>query len=154
MKIKPWSRFAQIPKLLVVMMVTLVGVAAWYGGRERWELPGGQLDRSPDPSVIAAYEKRVSAQPDAAEPKYLLACVYYRQGRYSEAQALWEAVINLPGIEGEIVRKSWFNRGNALFRLAGSTEDLPAAIGLLQQSLESFRTALAMERLEREDGLS
>jgi Ca-activated chloride channel family protein len=69
----------------------------------------------------------------------------YRQEKYREAEEAFGQAIALGG-QNDFLARSWFNRGNARFRTAGSTPALPEKLAELRESARCYEKSLQLDK--------
>lgn len=131
--------------LCSALALVAVLVAAWAGGRQRWDVLRAEPITNGSDALLSAYEKKLEETPADLDLKYNLACLYYEQDRFSDAEALFEEILESPHLRKHLEAKAAYNLGNALYRQSESLESQEAALDLLQQSLLRYRTVLAQE---------
>lgn len=142
------SDFMNKKNLLIITMVVsliLLSISVWWGGKERWEMAGINLELPNNASISAQYEKKLEAQPEAVVLKYNLSFFYYRQGRYSETRDLLKEALNSGESDDDLIKKAFYNMGNNLFRMSEKEENLEPAINLLKESLKFYKAFIEME---------
>lgn len=130
------------------VIIALAG-AVWYGGRRKWELMNIGPESTHTSSLSAAYEEKRAENPEDSLLKYNLACFYYHQERFKEAEELLSEIMDTPGLDSDMRHRATFNLGNVLFRLSEKQQQPESALKMLEQSLRHYRTAVEMAREEQ-----
>ena len=92
--------------------------------------------------AVLLYESAVAMRPDSAEVHYDLGGAYYRMGDYSRALDSFERAASLRR-KGRLAGMARYNAAHCVFQqgLGLVYSDPEGAIGMLEQSLASFREA-------------
>lgn len=133
-----------LPGLAVV--VAVLSVSIWYGGRNRWALSGIGGETGDTSSASAAYEEKHVENPADPVLKYNLAYFYYQEQRYEEAEKLLLEILETPGVAPETVRNTAYNLGNVLFRLSEKAGRADLSLELLKRSISYFQVAIDVEK--------
>ncbi len=139
-------------RLIIVFATTsilLLGFAFWWGGSSRWEISGIDPDSSGDASILKEFEEKIKEESDLVVIKYNLAYFYYQQQKYAEARDVLKELLHSKESDNHLIKKTLYNLGNNLFRLAENEKDLSKALTLLGESLEYYRTVIEKEKQEK-----
>lgn len=130
----------------IIIAVFALGASVWFGGKDRWKISGVGSSVSGRLSLADTLEADLKEQPDLATERYNLAHLYHEQGKFQESRELLSELLNSTSGSSEIVKKSFYNLGNDLFRLAEKEEDPEAALTLLKESLNYYRAVIDKEQ--------
>jgi len=129
-----------------VIVVFALGGSIWLGGKDRWKISGVGSSESGRLSLTAELESEIKEKSDLGTTRYNLAYFYHKQGKFQESRELLLELLNSSNGSSELIKNSFYNLGNDLFRLAEKEETPEGALALLNESLKYYRAVIDKEK--------